>query len=75
MTITNQKMGDNTKKSESVEQVPANVSNFRFNHNIFYMGLVRKWPLVFIATLTFPHSLPTIYPNKIPPVTNVMKPK
>ena len=50
-------------KSESVEQVGANVSNF--NHNIFDMGLERKWPLVFMATFTFPpHSLPTIYPKQ-----------
>ena len=27
-----------------------------------------------MASFTFPHLLPTIYPNKIPPFTNVLKP-
>ena len=27
-----------------------------------------------MATFTFPHLLPTIYPNKIPPFTNVIQP-
>ena len=27
-----------------------------------------------MATFTFPHLLPTIYPNKIPPFTNVLQP-
>ena len=63
MTITNLNRGWITQKSESVEQVTANVSNF--HHYIFDMGVKRRWPLVFMATFTFPHLLP--------PFKNVIK--
>ena len=71
MTITNLNRGGITQKSESVEQVTANVSNF--HHFIYDIGVKRRWPLVFMATFNFTHLLPIIYPNKIPSFKNVMK--
>ena len=70
MTITNLNRGGITQKSESVEQVTANVSNF--HHYIFDMSVKRRWPLVY-GNFYFPHLLPAIYPDKIPPFKNVMK--
>ena len=58
ITITNFKMGGITPKSECVEQVTANVSDF--HHNIFYMVVVRKWPLeVALFHTCYQPSIPT----------------
>ena len=69
MTITNLNRGGITQKVKV--KVTANVSSF--HHYIFDMGVKRRWLLAFMATFTFPHLLPTIYPNKTPSFKNVMK--